>query len=479
MKRRVTRAGFLQRSGVAALAATGLYGLVDELAAAPARASASVLGRPAEQHLLRNVAVLQENGVEVVVPPMHHQIVTAKLDAEVVRRELRDAQRALEQALARLDATYLPTPSGLGLTIGWGRPYFREHVRRLADGRRFPSYLPLDRRASRAVGKAQSALLDSVRFPSDPDDVRLEQNDVRILLRSDTLRHITAATKSLFDDTKGLLHITSIRRGFVGGRLGAPSLPKQMAMRARLPAAELIPDTAQLFLGFTSSQKQALGPELIANLETLPGLTDQWPRGYFRHGTTMHLSHLHEDLETWYTSFSYERRVWATFAPGLSVADGTQTVNQGPSAIETENDVAYDAVNFKLVGHSGAIQPASRLSGEVVDNYGIHTPAGTSVIQRADFNTLDNPFFWSSRPAVDRMAAAPAAGLHFVAFAATSDSFHRARLAMDGRYGGRSRTPFTPRSEEQGMNSVLHTTHRQNFLVPPRRSRSFPLVELL
>jgi hypothetical protein len=29
------------------------------------------------------------------------------------------------------------------------------------------------------------------------------------------------------------------------------------------------------------------------------------------------------------------------------------------------------------------------------------------------------------------------------------------------------------------MNSVLRTTHRQNFLVPPRKHRSFPLAELL
>jgi hypothetical protein len=36
-----------------------------------------------------------------------------------------------------------------------------------------------------------------------------------------------------------------------------------------------------------------------------------------------------------------------------------------------------------------------------------------------------------------------------------------------------------PRSRAQGLNSVLRTTHRQNFLVPPRSKRSFPLVELL
>jgi hypothetical protein len=77
------------------------------------------------------------------------------------------------------------------------------------------------------------------------------------------------------------------------------------------------------------------------------------------------------------------------------------------------------------------------------------------------------------------MAEEAAAGLHFVAFAATSDLFHRARLAMDGHYSGGRTTPFHPRAEEQGLNSVLRTTHRQNFLVPPRRHRSFPLAERL
>jgi hypothetical protein len=271
-----------------------------------------------------------------------------------------------------------------------------------------------------------------------------------------------------------------VRKGFVGGDgSGRPSLPKQMAVHARIPGAGSMPDNAQLFLGFTSTQRQALGPDLIANLESLPGLSDQWPDGYFRHGTTMHVSHIHEDLETWYDSFSYIRRVWATFRPGLDVADGTLTVAEGPLSTERRSDIDYDARNFRLIGHSGALQPANRLAAPLVDRHGTHYPSGTALLQRADFNTLDNPFFWSSRPDADRMSKSPAAGLHFVAFAPTSDSFHRIRLAMDGRYGGGRRPSFPPRSEEQGMNSVLRTTHRQNFLVPPRRHRSFPLAELL
>jgi len=48
---------------------------------------------------------------------------------------------------------------------------------------------------------------------------------------------------------------------------------------------------------------------------------------------------------------------------------------------------------------------------------------------------------------------------------------------MDGVLpGGRLR--LRPRSREQGFNAVLRTTHRQNFLVPPRAHRSFPLAEL-
>jgi hypothetical protein len=50
---------------------------------------------------------------------------------------------------------------------------------------------------------------------------------------------------------------------------------------------------------------------------------------------------------------------------------------------------------------------------------------------------------------------------------------------MDGVLPDGTKLPLTPRSRAQGLNSVLRTTHRQNFLVPPRAHRSFPLTELL
>jgi hypothetical protein len=429
---------------------------------------------------MHGIRIVRDNGVEVVVPPRHHQIVTAMLRVGRDRRALGAARRELEHTLAGLDRRFASTPAGLGTTVAWGRTYFRDFVPRLRHGRRFPDYLPVDVQASRRDGKRRQAFLDGIRFPSDPASTRLEQNDVCVLFRSDSLEHIASGARAVFDSLEGMFEITSIRKGFVGGgEDGGPSLPKQIALRAGLPAARLIPDNAQLFLGFTSTQRSALGPDLIANLESLPGVTDQWPNGYFRGGTTMHVSHLDEDLDTWYATFSYTRRVWAAFKPGLAVADGTLTIPEGPDDVQSEPVVIAEANDKGLVGHSGSLQPASRLTEAVVDNHGTRYPRGTALIQRADFNTLDNPFFWSSHPARDAMAKGPAAGLHFVSFAATSDLFHRARLAMDGRYSAGRNSPFGPRSEEQGLNNVLRTTHRQNFLVPPRRHRSFPLAERL
>jgi hypothetical protein len=98
------------------------------------------------------------------------------------------------------------------------------------------------------------------------------------------------------------------------------------------------------------------------------------------------------------------------------------------------------------------------------------------VPQRADSNTIDNPFFWSARPQLDGMRDGAAAGVHFVVFHPTSDDFRRTRLAMDGVLPDGTRLPLPARSRRQGINSVLTTTHRQNFLVPPRVHRSLPLV---
>ena len=395
----------------------------------------------------------------MLVPPLHHEIVTARL--AVGRSDLRDAQRHLASVLGGIDRDYAPSPAGLGVTVGWGRPYFDRFVPDAAK-----RCMPLDRRAGKPV------LIPEERFPSDPVQTRLEENDVVFQLRSDTRAHIEDAVARI--RASKLFTVTSLRRGFAGGGFdGGRSLPKQMAEAAQIPGADLIPETSELFLGFTSTQKAGMGPGPIANFETL-GYVDFRGSDYFRHGTHMHLSHIQEDLEAWYLNFAYDERVVTAFRPGLTVAEGTQTVAQGPSDVSSEADVRRRYRAAHRIGHSSAIQTTSRLLADHVGTDGTLYPKGTAIPVRADFNTLDNPFAWSER--ADE-SGGPAAGVHFIVFNPTGDDFRRNRLAMDGVLpGGTIR--FPPRDRNQGFNSVLSTTHRQNFLVPPRRHRSFPLAEV-
>ena len=88
----------------------------------------------------------------------------------------------------------------------------------------------------------------------------------------------------------------------------------------------------------------------------------------------------------------------------------------------------------------------------------------TSEMSWRDYLLAENP----SSPAQARLRQAYLA----------AHAFARNRLAMDGELPDGTKLDTPPRSRAQGFNSVLTTTHRQNFLVPPRRHRSFPLSEL-
>lgn len=462
---RLSRRRLLESAAVAAIGGAGIYELVDQLSSSPHRSVGQTVAKAGplapEQHLI-DLGTVQSEGVEVVVPPLHSEVITATLKVS----SLRDAQRELDEALRTLDSLYAPNPAGLAVTVAWGVPYFERYVPAQAR-----AHLPHDRRAGKP------ALLPSRTFPSDPKGTILERNDIAVLLRSDRRAHIDAARKALFHDLS-LFHMTSIRRGFAGGGFeGGQSLPKKLAMAAGVAGADLIPDTSELFLGFTSTQKAGLGPGLIANHETL-GYVDVGS-GYFRNGTHMHLSHLTEDLEAWYLNFDFAERVLTAFRPGMTqVRHGTQTVAQGPAAVSSVPELKRQFAKTGRFGHSASIQAASRLLRDTVADDGTVYPKGTAIPQRADFNTLDNPFAWTADPQRDHWSDTPVAGVHFVVFNPSSDDFERNRLAMDGVLPDGTKLPVPPGTRAQGFNSIITTTHRQNFLVPPRRHRSFPLAEL-
>src|SRR4051794_32756868 len=98
---RLTRRSFLGGAAAAAVAGAGIYELVDQLTAAPHRTPAP--SPPPEQHVFP-LGSVQSEGVEVLVPPLHSEIVTAKIAtsdlraAQIATSDLRAAQRDLEKA---------------------------------------------------------------------------------------------------------------------------------------------------------------------------------------------------------------------------------------------------------------------------------------------------------------------------------------------------------------------------------------------
>jgi hypothetical protein len=84
-----------------------------------------------------------------------------------------------------------------------------------------------------------------------------------------------------------------------------------------------------------------------------------------------------------------------------------------------------------VLGHNETLQQATRLATAVTDSYGRLRPAGTAVPIQEDFNTIDNPFAWSTlRP----MAGAPQRPRACTSWRSRRPAakFHAARNAMDG-----------------------------------------------
>jgi hypothetical protein len=473
----LNRRSFLKRASAITLgsvAARGVYEVLDQVAA-PQRAEAAVVRRFQEQYLIDQLEVIVNNGVTVGIPPLHNDVFTAKLKSNAwTTAALKNAKTRVENALAKVEAPYPSTAAGLTIVVGWGLPYFRTFVPSLMN-----SYLP----AIPGTSPKKYAVLDAIQFPSDPDTVVLEDNHVMFKFRSDSSSIVSAAERALFDDQNSgayigdLFDLTSKRMGFLGRGFGSPSIAKALATAAGVSGADKIPNDAQLMMGFTSTQTQALGPSNLPSFETLAGVTDQWPNGYFAAGCAMHLSHLYLDIDLWYNSFTYADRVQRMFSPHTPVPSdpNTVTIANGPTQVSTMAQVKQDATTRKLLGHNSLLQQATRLPATTYDNYGRRWPQGTPVPLREDFNTLDDPFAW----APGGVGPTNKPGLHFVAFVPGHHKFHAARLAMDGVMPDGTNFRSSIPDQDMGINAKMRGSHRQNYVIPPRRNRSFPLVELL
>jgi hypothetical protein len=386
--------------------------------------------------------------VRVDIPPQWNLVITTTLARVPGLRE----QQRLEAALRAVERTYPYSPAGVFALAAYGLPYFQRYI---------PAALVEAHLPRMADEHAAPVLVDAIRFAGDPDFLLLERNEVVFHLRSDALDHLHDVQRALFErsgvlagqpasaaDLADLFHVTSVRTGFVGA-----GLPRRLAEQAGMGIASQIPADAPLFMGFTSTQHAGQASEAAVSFEGTPDagarpLTTALPGGYFAGGTALHLSYLVEDLERWY-ELSYDERVARMFHRDAVATSGQLTL---PTQWIHPNTTQLDAEQRKVVGHNEAVQRGSRTAG------------GQALLLRADFNTLDD---------MDGTGATP--GVHFLAFSAGSQIFHQSRVSMDAADVVGSRQVS---ARATGINAFVRATRRQNFLVPPRRHRAFPLLEL-
>ena len=391
----------LLRRGAVALAAGNIYSLLEALGLAPARAAAFAAPR-AEQYLLGGLKVTREIGIEVVVPPLHHRVVTARVRTVGAARLVK-AQARLEHALASSSAGIRRLPPASASRSPGAFRTSAGSCRSSPTDAAIPAYLPVDLRLVQGRRARTPAVLDAVRFASDADDVVLGADDVAFLFRSDAVgAHRRAQRRSSAASTTSSPCAQRPQRVRRRRLLGGPGPRQADGARRRHPGAELIVDGVQMFLGFTSTQAAAMAPDRISSFETLRGLTDQKPGSYWSGGAAMHLSHLNEDLERWWKDVPFTRQLAAMTRPGLTVPDKTYTIAEDVTRVERSADVHADLAQFGVVGHSAALQTVTRLQVDTRDAYGVLRPRGTAIVQRADFNTLDNPFAQSAIPSEAR-----------------------------------------------------------------------------
>ncbi|HTU80461.1 MAG TPA: hypothetical protein VMF09_17060 [Solirubrobacteraceae bacterium] len=480
----MTRRTLLQRAAGLGIAASTL-GSLDVLASIPARAAAAgKAGLPEIQFQIEKfiAPAIRVERVAVRFAPVYTTFATFTL----TRTPTPADQATLARALASVEASYPFSPSGVFLTLAYGVPYFERLPGGMA-GTLVSAHMP------RLSAEPQSyALEEAVPGPTDvcPQNpevtklrfnvpVQIESNDMLVTLRSDSTEVIddvlawlsgessTLAGQDVGESGVGeLLSVTSRRLMFT--QIG---LPRVLAEEQKLPYAENINPKSPMWMGFSSQQVNTSGPPSITTFlgDRSAKLTTAHKGDYFDRGSIVHLSHVIQDLQQFYETptETYVRREAEMFSadPLPRPGNANQFANGGgpafipddfsnPAQAQREAEGATTFDGQPHIGHSPALQRTSR------------APNRTPMHIRADgpgFDSLDVPD-GSQQPK-----------LHFSIFVPTAAFFatlRRSQASLD------LAQQYNVPAANLGLERFLTATRRQNFLVPPRRNRAFPLAEL-
>ncbi len=482
--RRVSRRTVL-KAGVAGVAGSTL-GLLGRVARLPERsAAAAPVDLPDIQFDLDEYIgpVVAVDGTSFRFGPVFTVFLTARLR----RIPTPDEQAILTDALATIEGSYPFSPSGVFTMVGYGLPYFerlpmglrREHIPRLLEDPTRPAL-------EEAVPGPTDVWSEHPRVRKRRFNVpvRIESNDVLFSMRSDDLT--LALDVATWLAGSGRLHGAGVPSPALQGlvRFNAPrvmftqrGMPRRIADQAGLPFVGRIHPDSPMWMGFADQQTSGSGPPAITTFQgdASARFTDAGPGDYFDNGSIQHLSHVILDLNQFYLGAGesergeerYFERVQYMFRSTPPPSPGYQdqlTDGGGPAFLPNEFKGVRDASRGARgigthegehrIGHLSALQRSSR------------TADGTPIHIRMDgpgFDALDVPD-GSNQPK-----------LQFSIFVPTAHAFARMRRHQASMDLARRHQVA---DDDQGLERFLTATRRQNFLLPPRRNRAFPLVEL-
>jgi len=456
-------------------------------------------------------------------PPTYAMFLPAKLNRTPTAAD----QTTLANALNEIEASYPASPSGLLIfSVNYGVPYFNRLPQSVVSanmptantgGPVLVEATPMPTDVVDGLVGGPGALIPNVVKERFNVNVVIENNDMFFHFQSDSMVNL-AAIPLWFAGSNNLNGVGVPSPNFNGlFTFGTPrikfmqiGMPRTMAEQYGFEFAPRINPDSSMAMGFIDQQTNSSGPPAIVTFagNSSARMTNAVAGDYFDNGSIAHLSHVIQDLYQFYnapgqdpnfiTGEPFTERCQYMFrsnqlgtsngVPSLGNADqftnggGPAYINNVFQGTDTAMLGAQDAAgtftptNATLsatttgehrFGHEQALQRVSRASD------------GTPLHIRADgpgLDTMDVPSF-ETFPGSGSFQAAGSYQfkLQFLVYVPTATFFAQMRTAQAAQD---LQSEFNVNAGDQGIERFITATRRQNFLVPPRRHRAFPLVEL-
>jgi hypothetical protein len=476
--------------GGALVGTLGLLDQLERLAWIPRRIAQAATFSDIQFDLSGVTAAAQTiDGVVVGMPPVHTVFITGRL----ARTPSKADQQRMESALQTIEGNYPYAAGGVITHVSYSDTYFGRLPSSLVNAN-MPLTLAggqpvLKRAVASPTDVAPGSRVLQLRRAEFNVPLRLENNDVLFTVRGDDASFVgdvvswLSGSNRLKGNSVGSPHfdaglsITSSRAMFV--QMG---LPRNIAAANGLPFADFVNPLSPMWMGFADQQVNASAPARDVTFVGADGirLTNAQPGSYFDNGAIQHLSHVLLDLQQFYVDGNeqddpaadhrepFDERVQYMFTsppPLEEAADDPFLNGGGPRNLNTRgafvqnvfqgaDHAQRNAVQFGRVGHLDGLHRSGRTS----DGRPIHL-------------RIDGPGF----DAMDTTTGRNTAKLQFSGFFPSADFFSTLR---QNQASVDLLDQFNLDEEDHGLERFTTATRRQNYLIPPRRHRAFPLIEL-